>query len=72
MAGDFQYWCDLLDNVAERANDNLITMFQRANHAASSGEVASGALVAIASQLAYGNALAAADFFMRHTEGGDS
>lgn len=59
-------WFDELDALAEQANSNLKVMMDRANAGGQPGMVIEGALVAIASQLAYGNAVAAANFYMDH------
>lgn len=68
----YKEWVERLDGLAEQANGNLAACMARANRPvgpdadllAVAATVASGALVAIASQLAYGNAVAAATFYM--------
>lgn len=59
-------WMVKLDGLAEQANDNLKIMFKRANEDRPEGDVIAGCLIAIASQLAYGNAVAAATFYMQN------
>jgi hypothetical protein len=67
MGGDAaRIWIDKLDELAEQANKNLLVMFERANKAADPERVTADALVAIASQMAYGNAVAAATFYMQN------
>jgi hypothetical protein len=68
MAGEkiFREWIDKLDELAGQANENLRIMFEHANKAADPERVIADALVSIASQMAYGNAVAAATFYMQN------
>jgi hypothetical protein len=62
-------WMAKLDGLAEQANANLRVMFNRANDGDGPDKVIASALIAIASQLAYGYAIAAAEFYMAHLAG---
>lgn len=68
----FKQWIDELDGLAEQANTNLHKAMRM--HERGPGDAASinGALIAIASQLTYGNAVAAASFYMQHADGEDT
>lgn len=59
-------WIPLLDGLALQANADLELAARQQHQAGEPGPVVADALVAIASQLAYGNALAAANFYMAH------
>jgi hypothetical protein len=62
-------WMTKLDGLAGQANANLRVMFNSANDGDGPDKIIAGALVAIASQLAYGHAIAAAEFYMAHLAG---
>lgn len=59
-------WIKRLDGLAEQANKNLNTAMHLNEHGPDDA-MPGAALLAIASQLAYGNAVAAATFYMQNT-----
>lgn len=59
----YAQWVTLIDGLAEQANDDLQRAVSLSNHGPDDATIGA-ALVAIASQLAYGNAVAAASFNM--------
>jgi hypothetical protein len=59
-----QEWIDQLDGLAEQANTNLATAMRMQERGPGDAATISGALIAIASQMTYSNAVAAAAFYM--------
>lgn len=58
-------WVERLDGLAEQANTKLVDAARRCTSQSSDYGIGQ-ALVAIASQLQYGNAIAAARFYMEY------
>lgn len=58
-------WVERLDDLAEQANSHLVAAGRRCTSQSSDYSIGQ-ALVAIATQLQYGNAIAAAEFYMEH------
>lgn len=65
MAEPINFWIDALDGLAKQANASLATARERASQTPSDYGI-TGCLVAIADQLAYGNAVSAATFDMQN------
>lgn len=58
-------WIDRIDEIAKQANEKLGAASRRSTN--QSGDYGIGqALVAVAAQLQYANAIAAAQFYMEH------
>lgn len=60
----------MIDDSAEAANQNLVSALKRVR--SHDPEAVAGTLLAIASQLAYANTIAAALFYLDHVEGTDA